>query len=66
MNVTAFEPIDANYQMLRDNLAENGLLDLCRVIHGAVGNRSHITKIYGAFSGATLFPDRTRKPKSMF
>ena len=66
MNVTAFEPIDANYQMLRDNLAHNGFLDRCRIIHGAVGGYSHITKIYGAFSGATLLPENTRKPKSMY
>lgn len=66
MNVTAFEPIDANYQMLRDNLAYNDFLDRCRIIHGAVGAFSHITKIYGAFSGATLLPENTRKPKSMY
>ncbi|UYV39109.1 FkbM family methyltransferase [Rhodobacteraceae bacterium D3-12] len=66
MRVTAFEPIDANYQMLRDNLEMNNLLDACRIIHGAVGDHSHITKIYGAFSGATLLPNKSRKPSSMF
>lgn len=66
MRVTAFEPIDANYQMLRDNLARNDLLDKCRIIHGAVGDHSHIAKIYGAFSGATLLPGKSRKPKSMY
>lgn len=66
MNVTAFEPIDANYKMLRDNIAYNDFLDRCRLIHGAVGAYSHITKIYGAFSGATLLPENTRKPKSMY
>ena len=66
MNVTAFEPIDANYKMLRDNIAYNDFFDRCRIIHGAVGAYSHITKIYGAFSGATLLPENTRKPKSMY
>ena len=66
MNVTAFEPIDSNYQMLRDNLAYNDFLVRCRIIHGAVGAYSHITKIYGAFSGSTLLPEKTRKPKSMY
>ena len=66
MSVTAFEPIDSNYQMLRDNLAYNDFLDRCRIIHGAVGAYSHIAKIYGAFSGATLLPENTRKPKSMY
>lgn len=66
MNVTAFEPIDANYKMLRDNIAYNDFLDRCRIIHGAVGSETHITKIYGAFSGATLLPENTRKPKSMY
>lgn len=66
MRVTAFEPIDANYQMLRDNLEKNDFLDACRIIHGAVGDHSHITKIYGAFSGATLLPDKSRKPDSMY
>ncbi len=66
MNVKAFEPIDANYKMLRDNIAYNDFFDRCRIIHGAVGSEIHITKIYGAFSGATLLPVNTRKPKSMY
>ena len=66
MQVTAFEPIDANYQMLRDNLEKNELLTNVRVIHGSVGDHSHIAKIYGAFSGATLIPGQSRKPESMY
>lgn len=66
MQVTAFEPIDANFQMLRDNLEKNELLANVRIIHGAVGAHSHITKIYGAFSGATLIPGNSRKPESMY
>lgn len=66
MKVTAFEPIDANYQMLRDNVDANNFLDDCRLIHGAVGDRSHLTKIYGAFSGASLLPEMNTKPNSMY
>lgn len=66
MKVTAFEPIDANYQMLRDNIDANNFLDDCRLIHGAVGDRSHVTKIYGAFSGASLIPEFNNKPNSMY
>ena len=65
MNITAFEPIDANFQMLRDNISENKLCSQSRLIHGAVGHNTFVTKIYGAFSGATLLPENTKKPKSM-
>ena len=66
MNVTAFEPIDANYQMLRDNIDANNFLNDCRLVHGAVGDRSHLAKIYGAFSGASLIPEMNNKPNSMY
>lgn len=65
MNVTAFEPIDANFQMLRDNIFKNKIDSRCRLIHGAVGQNTFLTKIYGAFSGATLLSENTKKPKSM-
>lgn len=65
MNVTAFEPIDANFQMLRDNISKNKIDSQCRLIHGAVGQNTFLTKIYGAFSGATLLSENTKKPKSM-
>ena len=63
MNVTAFEPIDANFSMLRDNLEANNFLDECRLFHGAVGDRSYLTKIYGAYSGASLLQNKTRNSK---
>ena len=63
MNVTAFEPIDANFSMLRDNLEANNFLDECRLFHGAVGDRSNLTKIYGAYSGASLLQNKTRNSK---
>ena len=63
MNVTAFEPIDANFSMLRDNLEANNFLDECRLFHVAVGDRSYLTKIYGAYSGASLLQDKTRNSK---
>lgn len=63
MHVTAFEPIDANFGMLRDNLEANNFLDECRFFHGALGDRSYLTKIYGAYSGASLLQDKTRNSK---
>ena len=66
MKVTAFEPIDANYQMLRDNIDTNNFLYDCRLVHAAVGDRSHLAKIYGAFSGASLIPEMTKKSNSMY
>ena len=63
MRVTAFEPIDANFSMLRDNLEANNFTDECRLFHGAVGDRSYLTKIYGAYSGASLLQDKTRNSK---
>ena len=65
MNVTAFEPIDANFQMLRGNISKNKIHSQCRLVHGAVGQNTFLTRIYGAFSGATLLSENTKKPKSM-
>ena len=59
MKVTGFEPIDANFSMLRDNLAVNNFLEDSRLFHSAVGDRNYLTKIYGAYSGASLIPEMT-------
>ncbi|MDQ2088471.1 FkbM family methyltransferase [Marimonas arenosa] len=60
----AFEPIDANFHMLLDNLTQNDFDRGTLLIHAAAGDENAVATITGAFSGATLTAN-SRKPASL-
>ncbi len=62
--VVALEPVNANFQMLVDNVDKNEFGTGATLIHAAAGAGSSVQTITGAFSGATL-TDNSRKPRGL-
>ena len=53
-NVLAFEPIEHNVKMLLRNINENQFPSECSIIPVALGDKTGISPIYGASTGASL------------
>ena len=62
--VVALEPVNANFQMLVDNVDKNEFGAGATLIHAAAGAGSSVQTITGVFSGATL-TDNSRKPRGL-
>ncbi|WP_170794302.1 FkbM family methyltransferase [Ruegeria sp. HKCCD7221] len=61
--IIAFEPVNANFEMLMKNLTYNGFQDKATLIHAAAGPNPTVTEISGGFATATLRTNH-RHPKT--